>query len=111
MSIFVKNDSYFLKKTLLLAEKATGMTSPNPLVGAVVVKGSKVIASGYHKGCGKLHAEIEAMKKLDKKSLVGASIYINLKPCYHYGKTPPCVDEIIKNKIKRVIICDRDPNP
>jgi diaminohydroxyphosphoribosylaminopyrimidine deaminase / 5-amino-6-(5-phosphoribosylamino)uracil reductase len=111
MSTLTKNDSYFLKKVLSLAKKASGMTSPNPMVGAVLVKNNKIIATGYHKVCGGPHAEIEAMSKLRKSSLLGASLYINLEPCCHWGKTGPCVSEIIKNKIKRVVICDIDPNP
>lgn len=104
-------DDKFMKRALLLAQKGKGKTSPNPLVGAVIVKNGKVLAFGYHKKCGLPHAEIDAMQKLKKKDINGATIYINLEPCVHFGKTPPCVDEIITNKIKRVVIATLDPNP
>ncbi|MDD5194441.1 MAG: bifunctional diaminohydroxyphosphoribosylaminopyrimidine deaminase/5-amino-6-(5-phosphoribosylamino)uracil reductase RibD [Candidatus Omnitrophica bacterium] len=103
-------DTYFLRKTFALARKAQGFTSPNPMVGAVIVKNGRIIASGYHKKAGKQHAEIEAIRK-NKKNLKGATLYINLEPCCHFGKTPPCVDEVIKQGIKRVVIAVRDPNP
>ena len=105
------SDIYFLKKTFRLALKAKGMTSPNPLVGAVIVKNAKVLAQGFHRQCGFPHAEIEAMRKAAGVSLSGATLYLNLEPCAHYGRTPPCVDEVIKNKFKRVVISDIDPNP
>jgi diaminohydroxyphosphoribosylaminopyrimidine deaminase / 5-amino-6-(5-phosphoribosylamino)uracil reductase len=104
-------DIYFLKKTLFLAKKGAGRTSPNPLVGAVIVKNNKILSVGYHKRCGGPHAEVEAMKNLSPAALKGATLYVNLEPCAHYGKTPPCVAAIIKNKIKRVVISDIDPNP
>jgi diaminohydroxyphosphoribosylaminopyrimidine deaminase/5-amino-6-(5-phosphoribosylamino)uracil reductase len=80
------------------------------MVGAVLVKNGKIIAEGYHRQAGLPHAEIEAIKKA-KVNLNGATLYLNLEPCCHYGKTPPCVYEIIKNKIKRVVISTVDPNP
>jgi diaminohydroxyphosphoribosylaminopyrimidine deaminase/5-amino-6-(5-phosphoribosylamino)uracil reductase len=104
------NDRYFLEKTLELAKKAKGMTSPNPLVGAVIVKNDKIIGSGYHKKAGMPHAEIEALRNA-KSSVKGATLYINLEPCFHYGRTPPCVDAIIKSGIKKVIVATKDPNP
>lgn len=106
----LKKDIYFLKQASILAKRAEGFTSPNPLVGAVVVKNNKIISSGYHKKSGLAHAEIEAILKA-KQSLRGSSLYINLEPCCHFGKTPPCVDEIIRRGIKRVIISTLDPNP
>ena len=105
-----KEDIYFLKQAITLARKAEGFTSPNPLVGALIVKNNKVISCGYHKKAGLAHAEIAAILKA-KQNLKGASLYINLEPCCHFGKTPPCVDEIIKQGIKRVIISTLDPNP
>lgn len=93
-----------------MAKKGEGFVSPNPMVGAVIVKNNKIIANGYHKACGFPHAEIEAINKA-KQSLRGATLYVNLEPCCHFGRTGPCVDEIIKQKIKRVVISSRDPNP
>lgn len=99
-----------MQKALQLAKKGEGFVSPNPLVGAVIVKNNKIISKGYHKACGAAHAEIEAIKKA-KQSLKGSTLYVNLEPCCHFGRTPPCVDEIIKHKIKRVVIANIDPNP
>ncbi|MDD3296018.1 MAG: bifunctional diaminohydroxyphosphoribosylaminopyrimidine deaminase/5-amino-6-(5-phosphoribosylamino)uracil reductase RibD [Candidatus Omnitrophica bacterium] len=107
----MKRDDYYLREALKLAKKAEGFTSPNPLVGAVIVKNGKVIASGYHKACGGNHAEIKAIKNARDKNIKGSTLYINLEPCCHFGKTPPCVDEVIKQKIKRVVIATLDPNP
>lgn len=104
-------DNQFIQKTFLLAKKGEAFTSPNPLVGALIVKDNKIIAGGYHKRCGLAHAEIEAIHKTKQKHLCGSTLYVNLEPCSHFGRTPPCVDQIIKNKIKRVVIATLDPNP
>ncbi|MCK9615892.1 MAG: bifunctional diaminohydroxyphosphoribosylaminopyrimidine deaminase/5-amino-6-(5-phosphoribosylamino)uracil reductase RibD [Candidatus Omnitrophica bacterium] len=106
----MKRDIYFLEKTFKLAKNAEGCTSPNPLVGAVIVKNNKEISCGFHKKSGNLHAEIEAINNA-KVSLRGATLYVNLEPCCHFGKTPPCVDKIIKSGIKRVVMASLDPNP
>ena len=103
-------DLKFLKMTIPLAKKGLGRVSPNPLVGSVIVKSGKIISTGYHKYCGGDHAEINAIKKA-KQSLRGATLYVNLEPCVHFGHTPPCSDAIIKAGIKRVVIGHRDPNP
>lgn len=100
----------FMRKTLELAEKGRGSTNPNPMVGAVVVKNGKVIASGYHRRVGALHAEAIALKKAGKKAK-GAELYVNLEPCAHIGRTPPCTDAIIKGGIKKVYCAMIDPNP
>jgi len=101
---------HYMKRALALAEKGAGYTNPNPLVGAVLVKNGRIIGEGYHEAYGGNHAEINALQHAveDSKS---AEMYVTLEPCSHYGKTPPCVDAIIKNGIKKVIICVRDPNP
>jgi diaminohydroxyphosphoribosylaminopyrimidine deaminase/5-amino-6-(5-phosphoribosylamino)uracil reductase len=104
------DDTYFIRKTFALAKKAEGFTSPNPLVGAVIVKKGKIISWGYHKKAGLPHAEIEAIRKA-KGDLRDSTLYVNLEPCYHFGRTPPCVDQIIKNKINRVVVATCDPNP
>ncbi|HBO84675.1 MAG TPA: bifunctional diaminohydroxyphosphoribosylaminopyrimidine deaminase/5-amino-6-(5-phosphoribosylamino)uracil reductase RibD [Deltaproteobacteria bacterium] len=93
-----------------LAKKGVGRTSPNPQVGAVVVRDGKVVGKGFHKMAGLPHAEVNALK--DAGSLAkGADLYVTLEPCDHYGKTPPCTDTIIKSSIKRVFVGMEDPNP
>ncbi len=101
---------FFMRKTLELAEKGRGATSPNPMVGAVVVKNGRIVSSGYHRRVGALHAEAIALRKAGKKAK-GASLYVNLEPCAHIGRTPPCTDAIIKSRIKRVFCSMTDPNP
>lgn len=103
-------DQFFLKKTLSLAKKGMGWSNPNPMVGAVIVKNGKIIGKGYHKKAGFPHAEIEALISV-KGSTQGATLYINLEPCSHFGRTSPCVDKIIKAKIARVVCSTLDPNP
>lgn len=103
-------DVKFLRETLKLAKGGLGWTYPNPMVGAVVVKNGKVIGKGYHKKIGLAHAEIKALNDC-KESPKGATLYVNLEPCIHFGRTPPCVDSIIKSEIKRVVCCTLDPNP
>lgn len=103
-------DERFMTEAIKLAEKGIGLTSPNPYVGAVIVKNNKIIGRGYHKKAGLEHAEIDAIKN-SWASLKGATMYVTLEPCAHYGKTPPCVDAIIKSGIKRVVIGEVDPNP
>lgn len=104
-------DDKYMRRALELAEKGKGFVSPNPLVGCVIVKDDKIIGEGWHNAFGKPHAEIEAMAKTDAELLEGATLYVNLEPCSHFGKTPPCADAIILNKIKRVVIGIEDPNP
>ena len=101
-----------MKKCFKLALKGKGKTSPNPMVGCVVLdKNNNVISEGYHKKYGENHAERDALLKLKKGEAEGGTLYVNLEPCSHYGKTPPCVDLIIEHKIKRVVIAMRDINP
>ncbi len=99
-----------MQRALELAIRGRGKVSPNPLVGAVIVKGEKIIGEGYHEAYGKAHAEINAFNN-STENVEGATIYVTLEPCSHYGKTPPCVDKIIKEKISRVVIGMVDPNP
>lgn len=103
-------DIEYLKTTIELALRAEGDTSPNPLVGAVIVKSNMIVAQGFHHRCGQEHAEIEAIKKAGGKAK-GADLYVNLEPCSHFGRTGPCTAAIIKAGIKRVIIGMKDPNP
>ncbi|MFH1564675.1 MAG: bifunctional diaminohydroxyphosphoribosylaminopyrimidine deaminase/5-amino-6-(5-phosphoribosylamino)uracil reductase RibD [bacterium] len=100
----------YITLTLQLAQKAQGQTSPNPMVGAVLVKNNKIISTGYHRRAGEDHAEIAAIKKAKSKAK-GATLYVNLEPCSTFGKTPPCTDAIIKSGIKEVVIAMLDPNP
>lgn len=105
------NYEKYMKKCIKLARKADGKTSPNPLVGCVVLdKNGKEIATGYHKKYGALHAEAEALNKLGNEAQDGTLI-VNLEPCSHFGKTPPCADLIIEKGIKRLVIGMKDPNP
>lgn len=112
-------DEIFMKKAILEAHKGRGFTSPNPCVGAMIVKGGKIIGKGYHKKAGEDHAEIAAIKdalgkaggkKPGFKKLAGSTLYVNLEPCCHIGKTGPCVEEIVKYKIKRVVVSHSDPS-
>lgn len=105
-------DEKYMRLALRLARKAAGNTSPNPLVGAVIVKENKILGSGYHKKAGLAHAEIEAINSCSNKTqLRGSTLYVTLEPCCIYGKTPPCTDAIIKNGIGKVVIAIPDPNP
>ncbi|MDP8266014.1 MAG: bifunctional diaminohydroxyphosphoribosylaminopyrimidine deaminase/5-amino-6-(5-phosphoribosylamino)uracil reductase RibD [Candidatus Aceula meridiana] len=103
-------DSQFMYLALELALKAKGKTSPNPLVGAVVVKNNKIVGQGYHRRCGVAHAESVALKQAGMEAR-GATLYVTLEPCGHFGRTPPCVDSIIANSIREVIVGTKDPNP
>jgi len=106
----MKSDEFYIKKTLRLALKGEGRTSPNPMVGALVVKNDNIIGKGYHKKAGSIHAEIAAMDDAGRE-VEGSTLYISLEPCSHFGQTPPCVDQIITRKVGRVVFSMRDPNP
>lgn len=99
-----------MKIALELAVKGIGKVNPNPLVGAIIVKDGRIIGKGYHTKYGELHAEREAFKNCTEDT-TGATMYVTLEPCCHYGKTPPCVEAIIENKISKVVVATRDPNP
>lgn len=103
-------DQEYMLRAIQLAKKGEGWTNPNPMVGAVIVKDGRIIGEGYHKKYGELHAERNAIASLTE-SAEGATIYVTLEPCCHYGKTPPCTEAIIEQKIKKVVIGSRDPNP
>jgi diaminohydroxyphosphoribosylaminopyrimidine deaminase/5-amino-6-(5-phosphoribosylamino)uracil reductase len=103
-------DIDYMKLALRLAVKGAGHTSPNPLVGAIIVKDGKIVGKGYHRRFGGPHAEVYALREA-KKNARGATLYVNLEPCSHYGKTPPCVDQLIRAGIARVVIANKDPNP
>src|SRR5665648_113565 len=103
-------DMEYMKLALELAENGCGYVNPNPMVGAVIVKNGEIIGSGYHENYGELHAERKAINSC-VAPLDGATMYVTLEPCCHYGKTPPCTEAIIESGIKRVIVGSLDPNP
>ena len=103
-------EEHYMRLALKMASRALGQTSPNPLVGAIVVKNGRIVGQGYHHRAGAPHAEINALAEAGKKA-IGADLYLNLEPCTHYGRTPPCADVIIQRRIKRVFVGMQDPNP
>lgn len=103
-------DIKFMRRAIILSGKGSGSASPNPLVGAVIVRDGRIISEGYHANFGGPHAEINAIHNANG-DISDCTLYVTLEPCAHYGKTPPCTDEIIKKGIKRVVIGITDPNP
>lgn len=103
----------YMRRAIELAKKGSGHVNPNPLVGAVIVRDGEIIGEGYHECYGQLHAERNAIANAKKRgnSLEGSTIYVTLEPCCHYGKTPPCTEAIIEEKIARVVVGSDDPNP
>ncbi len=103
-------DRAFMQQCLTLAEKAAGQTAPNPLVGAVIVKDDHVIGQGYHPGAGQPHAEVFALREAGAAAK-GATLYVNLEPCNHTGRTPPCTEAVLAAGIQRVVVGMVDPDP
>src|SRR5512135_3106053 len=104
-------DEHYMRMALRLADRARGRTSPNPVVGAVVVKNGKVVGRGYHEKAGMPHAEAIALAKAGKAAR-GATLYVTLEPCSHTSKrTPPCCPIVIRSRVKRVVVAMIDPNP
>jgi diaminohydroxyphosphoribosylaminopyrimidine deaminase/5-amino-6-(5-phosphoribosylamino)uracil reductase len=103
-------ETRYMKMALKLAARGAGWVSPNPMVGAVVVKGGKVVGRGYHRRAGLPHAEIEALQAAGEAAR-GADLYVTLEPCNHQGRTPPCTQAILMAGVRRVVIATRDPNP
>jgi len=103
-------DEFFMRRVLKLAKRGEAWVSPNPMVGTVIVKKNRIIGEGYHQKFGDNHAEINAINHATE-AIEGATIYVNLEPCIHYGKTPPCIKRIIASKPARVVIGTADPNP
>ena len=102
----------YMKKCFELALKGEGSTSPNPMVGCVVLdKNNNIVSEGFHKKCGENHAERDALLKIKPENCEGGTLVVNLEPCSHYGKTPPCADLIIEYGIKKVVVGMRDVNP
>lgn len=106
-----RGDEHFMRIALRAAVRGTGFVSPNPLVGAVAVKGEQVLGKAYHRKFGDAHAEIALLEKLLPADARGATVYVNLEPCCHVGKTPPCTDALIRARVARVVVGHEDPNP
>lgn len=106
----MNDDQYFMKLALDLAATAKGKTNPNPLVGAVIVKDGMIVGSGLHRKAGEPHAEVHAFNMAGEHAK-GATLYVTLEPCSHYGKTPPCALLVKESGVKRVVVAMKDPNP
>src|SRR5438445_11516300 len=106
-------DTHFMRLALRLARRGYGRTSPNPMVGAVLVRNEKIIGRGWHRRAGEPHAEIEAIRDVERRggSALGATLYVTLEPCSTHGRTPPCTEAIKAAGIKRVVVGAIDPNP
>jgi diaminohydroxyphosphoribosylaminopyrimidine deaminase / 5-amino-6-(5-phosphoribosylamino)uracil reductase len=108
----VENDNLYMNRAMELALSGRGVVSPNPMVGCVVVHDHKIIGEGYHQRFGEPHAEVNAINAVKNKELLKEStLYVNLEPCSHFGKTPPCADFIIKHQLKKVVVANMDTNP
>ncbi|MBW2063839.1 MAG: bifunctional diaminohydroxyphosphoribosylaminopyrimidine deaminase/5-amino-6-(5-phosphoribosylamino)uracil reductase RibD [Deltaproteobacteria bacterium] len=105
------SDERFMREALRLARKGLGRTSPNPAVGAVIVRRGKVIARGYHRRAGEKHAEVDALERAKGGIEADDTLYVNLEPCRHSGRTPPCTEAIMRAGLKNVVVGMRDPNP
>jgi diaminohydroxyphosphoribosylaminopyrimidine deaminase / 5-amino-6-(5-phosphoribosylamino)uracil reductase len=105
------DDEKFMRRALALAERGRGTTRPNPVVGAVIVRGGRVLAQGYHRRAGEAHAEVAALARCKAGAARGATLYVNLEPCCHTGRTGPCVEAIIAAGLARVVVGCGDPNP
>jgi diaminohydroxyphosphoribosylaminopyrimidine deaminase/5-amino-6-(5-phosphoribosylamino)uracil reductase len=105
-----RDDEHWMRRVLHLAQKGKGRTSPNPMVGAVLVKDGNVVGEGYHSKAGEAHAEIVALRQAGGGAR-GATLYLNLEPCVHFGKTPPCAPQVIEAGVKHVVLGMEDPNP
>ena len=106
-------DLRHLRRALELAQRGTGLTLPNPRVGAVLVRGGKIIGEGWHRRAGRPHAEVNAVADAKKRGhrVAGATLYVTLEPCSTQGRTPPCTELILREKIARVVFAATDPNP
>ena len=105
-----QSPQFFMSEALRLAEKALFTTSPNPRVGCVIVQNNEIVGRGYHMKAGESHAEVMALEEAGNRS-EGSDVYVTLEPCSHTGRTPPCVNALIKAKVKKVFIAMQDPNP
>ena len=103
-------DEYYMRNALSLALNGTASVSPNPRVGCVIVRDSRIISSGWHRCCGEPHAEVEAVRSAGG-DVKGSTVYVNLEPCCHQGRTPPCAPMLIERGVARVVVGMTDPNP
>jgi diaminohydroxyphosphoribosylaminopyrimidine deaminase/5-amino-6-(5-phosphoribosylamino)uracil reductase len=103
-------DAAHMRRALLLAERGRGRTAPNPVVGAVLVRAGRVVGEGWHRAAGRAHAEVEALSRAGARAR-GATLYVTLEPCAHWGRTPPCTDALIAAGIARCVVAFRDPDP
>jgi len=101
----------FMREAMRLARKGLGRTSPNPAVGAVIVRKEEIIASGFHRKAGAPHAEVEALRRLQGRARPSDTLYVTLEPCNHYGRTPPCTRAILEKGVRKIVVGMRDPNP
>lgn len=99
-----------MRRCIELARRAEGRTEPNPMVGALIVRDGQIVAEGWHQGPGQAHAEVDALRRLEG-SAAGATVIVNLEPCCHFGRTPPCTDALIDSRVERVVVGMVDPNP
>lgn len=104
-------DQYYMKFAIDLAKRATGQTSPNPVVGCVIVKEGEIVGFGAHLRAGEAHAEVNAIQMAGRDKVSGSTVYVTLEPCSHFGKTPPCSDLLIQSQVSKVVIASTDPNP
>ena len=101
-----------MRRALELAARGKGSAAPNPMVGCVIVQNDQIVGEGWHQRYGEAHAERNAIDQVaDPNQLVGSTVYVTLEPCSHHGKTPPCADLLVKHRVARVVIGNRDPNP
>jgi len=106
----MEEDRKYIRRAITLAKRGMGWVNPNPLVGAVIVKNGRILGEGYHAFFGSPHAEVNAINNA-RESVKGATLYVTMEPCSHYGKTPPCTEPIISEGIRRVVVGMKDPNP
>src|SRR3712207_2627650 len=105
-------DTLMMRRALQLAELGRGSVSPNPMVGCVIAHGVRIIGEGWHRKYGGPHAEVNAVAAVaDPLLLPESTVYVTLEPCAHFGKTPPCADLLVAHQVKRVVVCNVDPNP
>ena len=109
-STAARTDAEFMRRALRLAERGRGRTAPNPIVGAVLVRAGNVVGEGWHHAVGRDHAEVEALARAGRRAR-GATLYVTLEPCAHWGRTPPCADAIIAAGVTRCVVATRDPDP
>lgn len=108
----MREEEKYMQQVFDLARKGEGRVSPNPLVGCIIVRYGDIIGQGWHNEFGKAHAERNAVDNVtDKNLLIGSTVYVNLEPCSHFGKTSPCCDLLVFHKVGKVVISNVDPNP